>query len=82
MGLGLRRGFQTGLRDIGIGDAIRIIQTPGLMAPQMHGLLDFTSDRGLPNVLDRWVKRLHPADQKRLLDALAAHLTDRSGRAL
>jgi PAS domain S-box-containing protein len=43
-------------------------------------MLGFAGERDFPNVLESWSSRLHPDDAGWVLEAFAAHLTDRTGR--
>jgi PAS domain S-box-containing protein len=47
---------------------------------QFRTMLGFIDERDFPNVLDSWSSRLHPDDKEHVLEAFAAHLTDRTGR--
>lgn len=42
-------------------------------------MLGFRDKLGFPNVLGSWMSRIHPDESDRVLRALAAHLTDKSG---
>ncbi len=42
--------------------------------------LKFADEHDFPNFLSSWSGRIHPEDEKNVLSALAAHITDRSGK--
>ena len=47
---------------------------------QFRAILGFRDERDFPDVLSGWTSRLHPDDARRTVDALRAHLNDRTGR--
>ncbi|MDO3411632.1 PAS domain-containing protein [Saccharibacillus sp. CPCC 101409] len=47
---------------------------------EFRQMLGYRDTGDFPNVLDSWASRLHPEDSGWVLDAFAAHLTDRTGR--
>lgn len=47
---------------------------------QLRSLLGFEGEEDFPDVLESWVKCLHPGDRDRVVDAFTRHLMDRSGR--
>ncbi|XLM21977.1 methyl-accepting chemotaxis protein, partial [Chromobacterium piscinae] len=49
-------------------------------SPQFRRLLGFDSEQEFPDVLESWSNRLHPEDKQAVLNAFAAHLSDRSGQ--
>ncbi|MBM2886419.1 PAS domain-containing protein [Chromobacterium phragmitis] len=49
-------------------------------SPQFRQLLGFDTEQDFPNVLESWSNRLHPEEKPGVLNAFAAHLSDRSGQ--
>jgi PAS domain S-box-containing protein len=49
-------------------------------SPGFRAMIGFRDERDFPDVLDSWASRLHPDHKDEVLNAFAAHLTDRSGR--
>lgn len=47
---------------------------------QFRRLVGFSTVEEFPDLLESWSSRLHPEDSERVLNAFAAHLTDRTGR--
>jgi PAS domain S-box-containing protein len=55
-------------------------KNPFWWSPQFRRLLGFETVEEFPDVLDSWASRLHPDDKERAVNALVAHLTDRTGK--
>ena len=47
---------------------------------EFRRMLGFSDERDFPDLFRSWSDRLHPQDKERTLNALAAHLSDRTGR--
>ena len=50
-----------------------------IWSQEFRYMLGFSSENDFPNILSSWSDRLHPEDKDRALNALAAHINDRSG---
>ncbi|MCL1829598.1 MAG: PAS domain-containing protein, partial [Oscillospiraceae bacterium] len=49
-------------------------------SPELRLMLGFEDENDFPNELKSWRDRLHPDDEDRVMSALIAHITDRSGK--
>ncbi|AEG60767.1 PAS domain-containing protein [Desulforamulus ruminis] len=49
-------------------------------SPQFRKMLGYNNEVDFPNVLSSWSERLHPDDHDRVIQALADHLNDHTGR--
>ncbi|MCL2003149.1 MAG: PAS domain-containing protein [Oscillospiraceae bacterium] len=47
---------------------------------EFRHMLGFSDESDFPNVLSSWSDRLHPEDKERILNQLAAHLNDYTGK--
>ncbi|MDR2036109.1 MAG: response regulator [Coriobacteriales bacterium] len=53
---------------------------PFTWSDEFRALLGFEDTGDFPDILASWSDRLHPRDKGRVLNAFAAHLTDRTGK--
>ena len=47
---------------------------------EFRQMLGFTNEQDFPNLASSWIERLHAEDKSRVLNAFAAHITDRTGK--
>jgi len=55
-------------------------ESPFWCSDTFKRMIDYTDKHDFPNVLGSWSNLLHPEDSQRTLDALSAHIYDKSGQ--